>query len=157
MVKHHLQTSDYDRRALCRVNQMGLSLIDFVKAREKCSRCDRLGQGQTRQIYTKPSSKPIALAPMNLNLVTARELSAHTKYSNRTFTRRRDEGTWELGIHYFRLSPTRILYNLDLIQDWICNCHQPHLQENAIENFLSSLPSNQRPDRKPNKKAARTV
>ena len=89
-----------------------------------------------------------------MNLLTARELEAQVKLSTRTMHRLRLAGRWELGIHYFRISPTKILYNLDLINDWIANLHQIHLHENAIESFLGSLPSNDRPQRKSNKKAA---
>jgi hypothetical protein len=90
-----------------------------------------------------------------MKLLTARELEAQVKLSTRTMHRLRLAGRWELGIHYFRISPTKILYNLDLIDDWIANLHQIHLHENAIESFLASLPSSQaKPVRKSNKKAA---
>jgi Putative excisionase (DUF1233) len=85
-----------------------------------------------------------------MKLVTAKQLTQEIQLSTRTFTRLRDQGKWELGIHYFRFSKSKILYNLDLIQDWIANQHHLDLHQNAIEAFLGSLPSN-RPQRKPKK------
>ncbi|MBC7515533.1 MAG: excisionase family protein [Alkalinema sp. FL-bin-369] len=89
-----------------------------------------------------------------MKLFTARELALQIKISTRTMHRLRSSGAWEEGIHYFKISPSKILYNLDLINDWIANLHQLELHEAAIANFLSALPSNDRPQRKPNKKAA---
>lgn len=92
-----------------------------------------------------------------MKLLRAKQLTQETQLSGKTISRYRESGKWELGVHYFRLSQTNILYHLELIQDWIANSHQLHLHENAIESFLESLPSNDRPHRKPNKKAARTT
>jgi hypothetical protein len=77
-----------------------------------------------------------------MKLVTASQLTQEIQLSTRTFNRLRVEGKWEIGIHYFKISETKILYNLDLIQDWIANLHQLDLHQNAIETFLESLPSN---------------
>jgi hypothetical protein len=93
-----------------------------------------------------------------MKLVNARQLTQETQLSSRTMLRLRSAEKWELGIHYFKISETKILYNLELIQDWIANLHQIQLHEKAIENFLASLPSSQaKPQRKTNKKAARTA
>lgn len=92
-----------------------------------------------------------------MRLLTAKQIQAETTLSTRTIYRLRDTEKWELGVHYFQISSIKILYHLELIQDWIANAHQLHLHENAIESFLASLPSNDRPQRKHNKKAARTT
>lgn len=93
-----------------------------------------------------------------MNLLTAKPLAMTIGVSIVTIARWRKAGQLEEGIHYFQTSPTTILYNLELIYDWIANKHQPELHERAIENFLAALPSSQpKPQRKPNKKAAKTA
>jgi hypothetical protein len=92
-----------------------------------------------------------------MKLLTAKPLAFTIGVSIGTIARWRKAGRLEAGIHYFQTSPTTILYNLELVYDWIANQHQPELHEQAIENFLASLPSNDRPQRKPNKKATRTA
>jgi hypothetical protein len=45
------------------------------------------------------------------------------------------------GIYWFRTpGSTRILYNLDLIKDWLVNGHCP-AHEKAVKRYLASLPS----------------
>lgn len=91
-----------------------------------------------------------------MKLLTARQIEKETTLSSRTIFRLKASGKWEAGIHFFKLSPAKVLYHLELIQDWIANSEQPHLHENAIVAFLESLPSNQRPDRQStNKKAGK--
>lgn len=86
-----------------------------------------------------------------MNLVTARKLASTIGVSTSTIARWRKAKRLEQGVHYFQLNPTTILYNVALIEDWIANQHQPHIHENAIQNFLASLPSNARPQRKSKK------
>jgi hypothetical protein len=93
-----------------------------------------------------------------MNLLTAKPLALTLHVSTSSLARWRKAGLWQEGIHYFKTSPTSILYNVELIYDWLANKHQPELHERAIENFLAALPSSQpKPDRKPNKKAAKTA
>jgi hypothetical protein len=63
--------------------------------------------------------------------------------SKSTFKRYRLQGLWQEGIHWRRLNSRTVLYNLPLILDWIANQHNPHVHQRAIENYLTSLPSNQ--------------
>jgi hypothetical protein len=93
-----------------------------------------------------------------MNLLTAKPLALTLHVSISSLARWRRTKQLEEGVHYFKTSPTSILYNVELIYDWLANKHQPELHERAIENFLAALPSSQpKPDRKPNKKAAKTA
>lgn len=93
-----------------------------------------------------------------MKLLTAKPLAMTIGVSISSIARWRKAGTLEEGVHYFKPGPTSILYNVELIYDWLANKHQPELHERAIENFLASLPSSQpKPQRKPNKKAAKTA
>jgi hypothetical protein len=74
-------------------------------------------------------------------------LSVLTSLSISTFYRLRSEGVWDEGIHY-SIVRKRVLYNFELIQDWISNQHQPQQHERAIQNYLASLPSSQLPNKK---------
>ena len=54
---------------------------------------------------------------------------------------------WIHGVHYFRRGrgPTApILYNRELILDWLVNQGAPEAHQRAIENFRRSLPSSQK-------------
>jgi hypothetical protein len=92
-----------------------------------------------------------------MKLLPAQKMAFTIGMSPSTIARWRKAGLLELGIHYFQINPTNILYHVELIQDWIANKHQPELHERAIENFLASLPSSQPKPKRPNKKAAKTA
>ena len=65
--------------------------------------------------------------------------------TERTLARYRADH-WYLGIHY--LKPVqKILYNRELIEDWMINRHEYHAHLRAIEAYQATLPSNQ-PKRK---------
>ena len=54
---------------------------------------------------------------------------------------------WLHGVHYYRRGqgPTvPILYNRELILDWLVNQDAPQTHQAAIENFRRSLPSGQK-------------
>ncbi|MEO0375351.1 MAG: hypothetical protein AAF329_12155 [Cyanobacteria bacterium P01_A01_bin.17] len=48
------------------------------------------------------------------------------------------------GIHWVRVNSRCIRYNLELIQDWLHNRHDPAAHQRAIEIYQASLLSNQR-------------
>jgi hypothetical protein len=75
------------------------------------------------------------------------ELTARTSLSTSTLFRLRRTGDWDEGIHY-SIVRGRVLYNFDLIQDWIANQHQPAQHERAIQHYLANLPSSQVPNKK---------
>jgi len=69
--------------------------------------------------------------------------------SGETLKRYRLEGDWIEGIHWVRINSRCVRYNLELIQDWFHNHHDPSAHLRAIEVYQATLLSNQR---KPAKK-----
>jgi tRNA(His) 5'-end guanylyltransferase len=67
--------------------------------------------------------------------------------SGTTLKRYRTEGLWIEGIHWVRLNSRCIRYNLDLIQDWLQNRHDPAAHRRTIQAYQSQLPSYQAPTR----------
>ncbi len=64
------------------------------------------------------------------------------KVGERTIACYRQE-QWYLGIHY--LKPVqKILYNKELIEDWMVNKHEWSVHMRAINAYQASLPSNQK-------------
>lgn len=48
------------------------------------------------------------------------------------------------GIHWVRIGTRDTRYNLALLHDFVVNRNAPELHEQAIEHYLSQLPSSQR-------------
>lgn len=46
------------------------------------------------------------------------------------------------GVYWVRLN-SRVLYNVQLVLDWIQNQGDPRTHQKAIQNYLAHLPSNQ--------------
>jgi hypothetical protein len=63
--------------------------------------------------------------------------------SERTLARYRSDHLM-IGIHYTKLSEQKILYNRELILDWLANKHDWITHLRAIELYQASLPSNQK-------------
>jgi len=55
-------------------------------------------------------------------------------------------------IHWVRLNPRVILYNVVLMTDWIQNRNDPGAHQRAIDLYLSGLACNQRKPRRCNQK-----
>jgi hypothetical protein len=81
---------------------------------------------------------------MDKQFCTRRVLSQVTGLSNSTFKQYQLSGIWIEGIHWQRLNSRCVLYNLPLILDWVAHRYCPEVHQIAIENYLYSLPSNQR-------------
>jgi CHAD domain-containing protein len=64
--------------------------------------------------------------------------------SGTTLKRYRTEGLWIEGIHWVRLNSRCIRYNLELLQDWLHNRHDPRAHQRAIDAYRSHLLSNRR-------------
>ena len=45
------------------------------------------------------------------------------------------------GVHWLRVGPRKILYNLELIRDFLYNQQSPAAHRQAIAAYLQSLPS----------------
>ncbi|MEO0984038.1 MAG: hypothetical protein AAFY20_00655 [Cyanobacteria bacterium J06639_14] len=66
------------------------------------------------------------------------------KLSDSTLKRYRLQGLLVEGIHWVRVNSRCTRYNLELIQDWLHNRHDPAAHQRAIEIYQASLLSNQR-------------
>ncbi|ABW30748.1 hypothetical protein [Acaryochloris marina] len=56
------------------------------------------------------------------------------------------------GIHWVRYSSRCVRYNVELMKDWAATRMDKGTHNQAIENFLGALPSNQPPPRRRRKK-----
>ncbi|MBD2358680.1 hypothetical protein H6G41_29475 [Tolypothrix sp. FACHB-123] len=61
-----------------------------------------------------------------------------------TLKKYRLDGTWIEGTHWVRVNSRCILYNLELIQDWLHNRHDPTAHHRAIDLYHAGLASNQK-------------
>ena len=61
--------------------------------------------------------------------------------SDRSLVRYREK-YWLLGAHYVK-PVQKILYNRELIEDWLVNRHNPVAHQRAIDAYQASLLSNQ--------------
>lgn len=72
-----------------------------------------------------------------------KEIIEQTGFSASSLKRFRLSGSWVEGIHWVRVGTRKILYNRDLVLDWIANQSNPQAHQRAIETYLIQLPSNQ--------------
>lgn len=85
-----------------------------------------------------------------VTFVGKQQASKSLDLSGETLKKYRLEGEWIEGIHWVRINSRCVRYNLELIQDWFHNRHDPAAHLRAIENYQESLLSNQkRSTRKP--------
>ena len=68
---------------------------------------------------------------------------ARLKLSGTTLKRYRTEGVWIEGVHWVRLNSRCIRYNLEMVQDWLQNRHDPVAHQRTIEMYQAQLLSNQ--------------
>ncbi len=64
--------------------------------------------------------------------------------SSETLKHYRLGGEWIEGIHWVRINSRCVRYNLELIQDWFHNRHDPAAHLRAIEFYQANLLSNQK-------------
>ncbi|WP_231936249.1 MULTISPECIES: helix-turn-helix transcriptional regulator [Fischerella] len=57
--------------------------------------------------------------------VSKQQASEHLNLSFATLKKYRLDGTWIEGIHWVRINSRCVRYNLELIQDWLQNRHDP--------------------------------
>ena len=77
------------------------------------------------------------------HFASKQEASQYLKLSGTTLKRYRLQGLLIEGIHWFRINSRCIRYNLDLIQDWLHNRHDPVAHQRVIEAYQANLLSNQ--------------
>jgi hypothetical protein len=75
--------------------------------------------------------------------ISKQEACALLKVAPRTLARYRSD-TLMFGIHYSKISEQKILYNKELLMDWIANRQDWATHLRAIDLYQASLPSNQR-------------
>lgn len=79
--------------------------------------------------------------------VNKQQASLQLNFSFATLKKYRLDGTWIEGTHWVRINSRCIRYNLELIQDWLHNRHDPIAHHRAIDLYHSSLASNQKRQR----------
>jgi hypothetical protein len=77
------------------------------------------------------------------NFVNKQGACQYLKLSEATLKRYRLQGLLIEGIHWVRLNSRCIRYNLDLLQDWMRNRHNPEAHQRTIEVYLANLQNNQ--------------
>jgi hypothetical protein len=86
---------------------------------------------------------------MNCTLLTSEEACEFLKCEKDTLKSLREH--WIEGVHYFKRGKgltAPILFNRELILDWLANQSSPQAHQVAMENFRRSLPSGQKRNRK---------
>lgn len=79
-----------------------------------------------------------------VTFVGKQQASKTLDLSGETLKRYRLDGKWIEGIHWVRLNSRCVRYNLELIQDWFHNQHDPVAHMRAIEAYQETLLSNQK-------------
>ncbi len=77
-----------------------------------------------------------------MTFIDKHEVCQLLKVSDRTLSRYREQH-WYLGIHYVK-PVQKILYNRELIEDWMVNRHDYPAHLRAIEAYQATLLSNQK-------------
>ncbi len=77
-------------------------------------------------------------------LATKQQASEILNMSFSTLKKYRLDGTWIEGTHWVKLNSRCIRYNLQLIQDWLHNRHDPIAHYRAIDLYHADLASNQK-------------
>jgi hypothetical protein len=70
--------------------------------------------------------------------------SKSTGISRSVLKRLRLSGVLQEGVHWVRVGSRAIKFNKFLLIDWLVNERDPAAHQRAIDNFLASLPSNQK-------------
>lgn len=76
--------------------------------------------------------------------VSKQHVSQSLALSGETLKKYRLQGDWIEGIHWVRINSRCVRYNLDLIQDWLHNRHNPIAHQRAIEHYQAGLLSYQK-------------
>jgi hypothetical protein len=77
-----------------------------------------------------------------LRFVKKREISRLTGLSGETLKKYRLSGVLSKDIHWIRINPKVVLYNVPLIMDWLRNINNPDAHQELVEAYrLSLLPS----------------
>ena len=77
------------------------------------------------------------------HFASKQETSQYLKLSETTLKRYRLQGLLIEGIHWVKINSRCVRYNLDLVQDWVQNRHDPIAHQRAIDIYQASLLGNQ--------------
>lgn len=72
----------------------------------------------------------------NHELSDKHKVKAYLNCSSSTLRRYREKH-WIEGVHWFKINPRTIRYNLELIKDWLENLHDPAAHQRAIAKYKS--------------------
>jgi tRNA(His) 5'-end guanylyltransferase len=84
-----------------------------------------------------------------VQFVTKHKVIEALNLSDVTIKKYRRKGEWIEGIHWVRINSRCVRYNLDLIQDWMHNRHNPEAHLRAIIAYQRTLLSHQKQYPKP--------
>ena len=100
-----------------------------------------------RNLMPQSMERRYSAYPIVPKTVISRELGiSGSTLKNWRLGRVNSDGTRTLpklveNIHWFAIGQRKILYNFELIRDYVHNIKQPQLHERAIDAYLASLPS----------------
>ncbi|MFM2432390.1 MAG: hypothetical protein RLZZ511_3604 [Cyanobacteriota bacterium] len=83
--------------------------------------------------------------------VDRKEITFHLKMKSTTLYKYRMNGVLIEGVHWVKFNSRCILYNLELLQDWVRNRDDAAAHQRAIARYQATLISNQ-PARRGRKK-----
>jgi tRNA(His) 5'-end guanylyltransferase len=75
--------------------------------------------------------------------ITTHKVIENLNLRDITLKKYRRSGEWSEGIHWVRINSRCVRYNLDLIQDWMHNRHDPQTHQRAIAAYKRTLLSHQ--------------
>lgn len=70
-------------------------------------------------------------------------IKKETGLSSSTLKRYRTIGVFKQGVHWQQINSRLVLYNLELVQDWLANRDNMEKHQEAVNRFFMSLPSYQ--------------
>jgi tRNA(His) 5'-end guanylyltransferase len=73
--------------------------------------------------------------------VDRKEVTFHLKMKATTLRKYRMNGGLIEGIHWIKFNSRCILYNLELLQDWVHNQNDQAAHQRAIARYQATLPS----------------
>jgi hypothetical protein len=74
-----------------------------------------------------------------LMLMNKTRLATIVGLSPHTFRRYRERGYWQKGIHFVKVNQDTVLYNKELVLDWLANRDNPAQHQRKIDQYLASL------------------
>lgn len=89
---------------------------------------------------------PPAEAPIYVTTAAAAQLFSVSKETLKTWRlgdRRGGKPKLIKGVHWVNIRERKVLFNRELLADFVSNMHRPEHHERAVRRFLTALPSSQ--------------